>query len=134
VSPRVGVQSTASPAARSLRILVVDDNQDSADSMALLLRAHGYQVRIAYDGPTALEIAQDFVPEVTLQDVAMPGMDGYDVARRLRQMPKMRTAALIALTGYTREEDTLAAHSCGFDYHLGKPVDLEALLRILRSL
>lgn len=133
-APGVSLRSEAPPAPRPLRILVVDDSQDSADSMALLLSAHGHNVRTAYDGPSALEIAYEFGPEVTLQDVAMPGMDGYEVAQKFRQEPNLRNTALIALTGYTREEDTRAARSAGFDHHLAKPVDFEALLRILRSL
>jgi CheY-like chemotaxis protein len=99
-----------------------------------LLSAHGHDVRTAYDGPSALEIAQSFKPEVTLQDVAMPDMDGYEVARKLRELPHTRHAALIALTGFTREEDARDARSAGFDHHLGKPVDFEALDEVLRSL
>jgi signal transduction histidine kinase len=125
---------SASAAGRAFRILVVDDSRDSADSLALLLSAHGHDVRAAYDGPSALEIAQSFKPEVTLQDVAMPDMDGYEVARKLRELPQTRHAALIALTGFTREEDTREARSAGFDHHLGKPVDFEALDKVLRSL
>jgi signal transduction histidine kinase len=124
----------ASAAGRAFRILVVDDSRDSADSLALLLSAHGHDVRAAYDGASALEIAQSFKPEVALQDVAMPDMDGYEVARKLRELPQTRHAALIALTGFTREEDTREARSAGFDHHLGKPVDFEALDKVLRSL
>jgi signal transduction histidine kinase len=120
--------------ARPLRILVVDDSRDSADSMVLLLSAHGHDVRAAYDGPSALEIAREFGPDVTLQDVAMPGMHGYEVGRQLRQMSNMRGATLIALSGYARNEDIQAAHLAGFDHHLSKPLDLEVLLRILGSL
>lgn len=121
-------------AMRARRILVVDDNRDSADSLALLLSTYGHDVRTAYDGTSALEIAQSFRPDVALQDIAMPGMDGYELARKLRELPETRHAALIALTGFTREEDAKDARSAGFDHHLGKPVDFDALHRVLRSL
>jgi CheY-like chemotaxis protein len=119
---------------RALRILVVDDNVDSADSLALLLSSYGHDVRAAYDGSSALEIAQSFRPEVALQDVSMPDMDGYEVARKLREFPHTRHAALIALSGFTQEEDARRARLAGFDHHLGKPVDFDLLHRVLRSL
>lgn len=119
---------------RALRILVVDDNVDSADSLALLLTSYGHEVRAAYDGSSALLIAQSFRPEVALQDVSMPDMDGYEVARKFRELPHTKHAALIALTGFTREEDARKAHLAGFDHHLGKPVDFEVLHEVLRSI
>jgi signal transduction histidine kinase len=119
---------------RALRILVVDDNVDSADSLALLLMSYGHDVRAAYDGSSALVIAESFSPEVALQDVSMPFMDGYEVARKFRELPQTKHAALIALTGFTREEDARRARLAGFDHHLGKPVDFEVLHAVLRSL
>jgi CheY-like chemotaxis protein len=119
---------------RLLRILVVDNDVDSADSLALLLSSYGHDVRATYDGFSALEIAQSFRPEVALQDVAMPDMDGYQVARKLRELPCTRHAVLIALTGLTREEDERRARSAGFDHHLGKPIDFEVLHHMLRTL
>lgn len=117
-----------------LRVLVVDDNRDSADSLALLLGSYGHEARAAYDGTSALQLAQSFRPEVVLQDVGMPGMDGYEVARKLRGLPETREAALIALTGFTREEDAQRARFAGFNHHLGKPVDFDALQAVLRSI
>jgi signal transduction histidine kinase/CheY-like chemotaxis protein len=123
-----------SAAGHVLRILVVDDHRDSADSLAILLSAQGHDVRTAYDGGSALETARSFRPEVTLQDIGMPDMDGYEVARKLRELPQTQHAALIAMTGFTREEDAREARAAGFDHHLGKPVDFDALDRVLRSL
>lgn len=124
----------ASLPGRSLRILVVDDNEDSADSLALLLSTYGHEVHTAYDGASALKTAQSVAAEVALLDVGMPDMDGYEIARKFRELPLTRHIALIALTGFTRQEDTQAARSAGFDHHLGKPVDFEALQEVLRTL
>jgi CheY-like chemotaxis protein len=115
------------PVPRALRILIVDDNKDSADSMAMLQEIHGHEVRTASNGPEALEIAAAFSPEVVLLDIGLPGMDGYEVAQRLRAMPAMAKAFLIALTGYGTTEDRLRALQAGFDEHLAKPADLETL-------
>jgi signal transduction histidine kinase len=121
-------------ARRALRILVVDDHRDSADSLAILLSTRGHDVRTAYDGASALLTAQVFIPDVTFQDIAMPDMDGYELARKLRQLPQTHHTALIAMTGFTREEDAQEARAAGFDYHLGKPVDFETLETLLRSI
>jgi two-component system CheB/CheR fusion protein len=126
--------SKSPPPIRPLRILVVDDNRDSADSLGLLLSIDGHTVRTAYDGASALDIARSFRPDVALQDVAMPGMDGYQVASKLRQFPETRDATLIALTGFTSSEDEEAARLAGFDHRLGKPVDFEALVGMLGTL
>jgi signal transduction histidine kinase/ActR/RegA family two-component response regulator len=118
----------------TLRILVVDDNQDSADSLALLLSAHGHDVRTAYDGPSALEVARTFKPQVALQDIAMPGMDGFEIARRLRDIPPTQKTALIALTGFSSEKDACALRAAGFDHQLTKPLDFDDLQRLLQIL
>jgi signal transduction histidine kinase/ActR/RegA family two-component response regulator len=113
------------------RILVVDDNVDSAESLALMLRLSGNDVRTAHDGPSALRAAEEFVPEVVLLDIGMPGMDGHEVARRLRRMPPLRNALLIAQTGWGQDEDLRRSEEAGFDRHFTKPVDpveLKALL------
>jgi len=123
----------ATPAAR-LRVLVVDDNADSAESMAMLLDLQGYETRSALDGPAALEAAQVFRPELILLDIGLPGMDGYEVARRLRTQPHMDETVLVAMTGYGHERDRLQAKAAGFNHHLVKPVDPEALQRVLASL
>ncbi len=110
------------PAARR-RALVVDDNADAAESLAVLLRSAGHEVRTAYDGPSALAAARDLRPEVVLLDLGLPGMDGCEVARRLRQLEGLQGALLVALTGYGSEEDRRRSKEAGFDRHLVKPVD-----------
>ena len=117
-----------------LRILVVDDNADSADSLALLLRAEGHDVQVAYDGAGALKISSSFNPQVTLQDIAMPGMNGLEVARKLRETTATRDSILVALTGYGNSEDEEESYAAGFDHHLVKPVNFEALYQLLRSI
>lgn len=117
-----------------LRILVVDDNVDSAESMALLLGLGGQEVRTAHDGPAALETARTFKPRVVLLDIGLPGMTGYEVAPRLRELPGMESAVLVALTGYGQEEDRQRALDAGCDHHMVKPVDFDALKALIRSL
>jgi PAS domain S-box-containing protein len=114
------------------RVLVVDDNEDAARSLArLLVRFHGQDVRVAHDGPSALELAATFRPEVVILDIGMPGMDGYEVARRLRSHPELRWPRLVALTGWGQEGDRQRSREAGFDCHLVKPVDPEALRALL---
>src|SRR5215470_1303166 len=108
-------------------ILVVDDEPDSADSLALFLRLRGHDVRTAYDGPTALKEVQNHQPDVIFLDLGLPGMSGYDVARRLRATPGVGRMRLVALTGYGTEADRQMARDAGFDLHLAKPVDPHAL-------
>ena len=116
------------------RILVVDDNKDSAESLSLLLVGLGNQVRIANDGPSALEAARQFHPEVVLLDIGMPGMNGYEVARRMGTMPEVQNAVLVAQTGWGQEEDRCRSHEAGFDDHLVKPIDVGDVIRLLSSL
>ncbi|HSF38883.1 MAG TPA: ATP-binding protein, partial [Thermoanaerobaculia bacterium] len=122
----------ASPARR--RILVVDDNRDSADSLALLLTLQGSEVRTAYDGLEAVEAAAVFQPDVVLSDIGMPRLNGYETAQRIREQSHGRRVVLIAMTGWGQEEDRRRSTQAGFDYHLVKPVDLAALERLLDSL
>ncbi|MGQ0592140.1 MAG: response regulator [Gammaproteobacteria bacterium] len=134
--PPAAVTPSASEAAAPcgrLRILVVDDNTDSAESMAILLGLEGHETRTALDGPAALEAAEVFRPEVILLDIGLPGMDGYEVARRLRTELHMVETVLIAMTGYGHEQDRREAQAAGFNHHLVKPVDPVALQRILAS-
>ena len=113
------------------RILVVDDNRDSAMSLSLLLELDGHDVRRAYDGIEALEIADDFQPDVTLLDIGMPRLDGYGAARELRRRDWAKDVLLVALTGWGQQEDKRLAREAGFDHHMVKPVDPEALRRLL---
>jgi two-component system, chemotaxis family, CheB/CheR fusion protein len=110
-----------------LRILVADDNHDNANSCAMLLQLSGHDVRIAYSGGAALEIAAEFRPQIALIDVRMPEMNGYDVARRMRAEKGGKDILLVAVTGLGQEADKRAAESAGFDHHLAKPYDLETL-------
>ena len=114
-------------AASPLRVLIVDDNADSAESMAVLLKMDGHAVRTAADGPGALAIAAEFAPQAVILDVGLPQMDGYEVARRLRSLDACRSSLVIALTGYGRAEDRTCALAAGFDEHIVKPADPEAL-------
>ncbi len=115
----------------SRRILVVDDNRDAAESLALLLEVGGHQVRVCHDGPSALGTAAEFCPEAVLLDIGLPGMNGYEVARRLRALPGANGLLLVALTGYGQQEDQRLALEAGFDHHLVKPADLGVLAALL---
>jgi PAS domain S-box-containing protein len=116
------------------RILVVDDNSDSAQSLAMVLRVTGNEVRLAQDGPSALQVAKEFRPELVLLDIGLPGMDGYEVARRMRQMPEMKGSVLVAQTGWGQEEDRRRSRDAGFHDHLVKPLDPAALQSLLERL
>jgi CheY-like chemotaxis protein len=109
--------------AQSHRILVVDDNRDAAESMADILAADGNAVQCAYDGSEALRTARRFHPDVVLLDIGLPHVDGYEVARRLRQDPSSAKLLLVAVTGYGTAEDRKRSREAGFDHHLVKPVD-----------
>jgi PAS domain S-box-containing protein len=119
--------------ARRRRVLVVDDNADAAESLALFLRMRGHEVRTTYDGPSALEMMPGYQPDLVLLDIGLPGMDGYEVARRIRLMPEGRSVRIVAVTGYGQDEDRRLAQEAGFDQHLTKPVDPEALESLIGS-
>jgi CheY-like chemotaxis protein len=112
------------------RILVVDDNADAADSLAMLLEVRGDEVRVAYDGLEALEAEVSFQPEVVLLDIGMPKLSGYDVARRIREA-RGSGVLIVAITGWGQEEDRRKARDAGFNHHFTKPVDFDALLDII---
>jgi CheY-like chemotaxis protein len=116
------------------RVLVVDDNKDAAESLGMLLKLLGAEVHVAYSGPEALEALTSYKPAVVLLDIGMPGMDGHEVARRIRQQPEFRDVTLIALTGWGQDEDRRRSRTAGFDYHLIKPPDVSALQTLLISL
>jgi signal transduction histidine kinase len=120
--------------AEVLDIVIVDDNADAADTLSLFLSTVGHQLRVAYDGHSALDLAAAAAPRVLLLDIGLPDMDGYELARRLRAMPQAAHATLIALTGYGQPEDRERSDAAGFDHHLTKPVDAAALVRLLGAL
>lgn len=115
------------PPAVPQRILVVDDNADLAESMAMLLRFEGHQVRVARDGSSALELAEEFRPNAALLDIGLPGLNGYELAREFRSRQKGRRLLLIAATGYGQPEDRVRAQAAGFDFHMVKPLDLQTV-------
>jgi len=117
-----------------LNVLVVDDNTDAAESLALILQMDGHVARVAHDGVRALELAQRFHPQVVFLDIGMPEMDGYEVARQLRMRDPMRRPVLVALTGWGAHDDMARAKEAGFDHHLTKPADLAAVERLLAGL
>ncbi len=118
-------------AAAARRILIVDDNVDGAESLCLMLQLAGHVVRTVHDGTAALEVAPAFRPDVVLLDIGLPGMNGYEVARRLREQPELAGTLLVALTGYGQEEDRQRCREAGFQHHLVKPVDPPVLMRLL---
>jgi CheY-like chemotaxis protein/two-component sensor histidine kinase len=127
--PALARVALAAPTGR--RILVVDDNRDAADSLALLLRLDGHDVRVAYAGRPAIEAAHGFQPEIAILDLGLPDLSGYDVARLLRQDPALGSTRLIALTGWGQDEHKQRALEAGFDHHITKPVDLAHLAALL---
>jgi PAS domain S-box-containing protein len=116
------------------RVLVVDDNRDSAASIALLLQLWGHEVREAHDGPDALTLARQFQPEIVLLDIGLPGENGLEVAGRLRREPGLEQTVLVAMTGYGQEEDRRRSQAAGFQHHLVKPLEPEGLERLLARL
>ena len=131
------LQHDAVPASKQpihQRILVVDDNRDAADSLAALLGLAGATVEVAYDGPQALQVAERFRPKVAVLDLGMPGMNGLDLARRLREGDTDDECTLIALTGWGQASDRELTRSAGFSHHLTKPVDFDAMQSLLASL
>jgi CheY-like chemotaxis protein len=118
---------------QSRKLLIIDDNIDAASSLAMLLRLKGHETRVAHDGPTAVAAAASYQPEVILLDIGMPGMDGYEVARRVRAGPNGESVLLIALTGWGQEEDRRRTAEAGFDHHIVKPPDADALAALLSS-
>jgi CheY-like chemotaxis protein len=127
-APPDGAPAAAGP---KRRILVVDDNRDSAGSLAMLLNLLGNEVRTAHDGIEAVEAAERFRPEVVLMDVGMPRLDGYEATRRIREQPWGKAMTIIALTGWGQEGDKLQSREAGCNAHLVKPVDLTDLEKLL---
>ena len=126
-------ESPAREAARAAgrRVLVVDDNVDAAESLAMLLRLAGHEVRAVHRGEAVLDAARDFRPQAVLLDIGLPGLTGYDLAPLIRKQPGLEAVLLVAVTGYGQEEDKRRAREAGFDHHLTKPADLSVLHALL---
>ncbi len=116
------------------RLLVVDDNHDAAITLSMLLRLQGHEVRVAHNGLSALEIAAAFRPDLIFLDIGMPGMDGYEVARKLRETPGLEQTILAALTGWGQQEDRRRTTEAGFNFHLVKPPEPSAVEGVLAAL
>jgi CheY-like chemotaxis protein len=125
------VEPVAANAPRPLRVLVVEDNIDAAESLATLLRLWNHDVSVVHDGRTALEAAKEQQPEVVLLDIGLPGLDGYQVARRLREELHLDQALLVAMTGYGQPEDRRRSREAGIQYHFVKPVEPLVLRNLL---
>ncbi len=123
----------AEPSGSGCRVLVVDDNKDAAEILALLLVASGYDVQVAHDGPAALEALVGYRPAAVLLDIGLPGLDGFEVAKRIRQQPTLENIVLVAVTGYGQESDRQRAQEAGFDHHLVKPAAFAKVQEILAS-
>jgi CheY-like chemotaxis protein len=132
-SPLSEPQPGGQPAA-GRRVLVVEDNADAADTLALLLELMGHEARTASDGAQALQVAPGFRPEVVLLDIGLPKMNGYEVCRRMREQPWGREAFIVALTGWGQADDLRQASEAGFDRHLVKPVEEGVLERLLAEM
>lgn len=116
------------------RVLVVDDNQDSATTMSMLLRVLGAETRTAYDGEQAVAVAAEFRPAMIFLDIGLPKLDGYEAARRIRSEPWGKSIVLAALTGWGNDDDVARSRDAGFDHHLIKPLELDALRQLLNEL
>lgn len=119
--------TTSDSSAPKLKVLVADDNRDGADGFAMLLDLLGHDVRTAYTGKQAVVLAEEFRPHLVMLDIGMPEMNGYEVARHIRQQAWGRDMVLVAITGWGQDEDRLQAEAAGFDHHRAKPVELDAL-------
>lgn len=124
----------AGAGAQGRRVLVVDDNRDSAESMAVLLRLLGHEARTVFHGEEVVPAALEFEPELILLDIGLPGLDGYEVARRVRAQPSLAGVRIAAMSGYGSDEDRARSSREGFDHHFTKPVDLAAVERAIASL
>lgn len=121
------------PTTSPVKVLLVDDNVDAADTMQALLEMDGYEVKVAYGGLAAVEAARSAAHDIVVMDIGMPGMNGYEAARLIRSQPGNETVRLVALTGWGESTDRQLASDAGFDHHLVKPVDYALLLKCLAS-
>jgi CheY-like chemotaxis protein len=132
-APVVAASAVPAVAITGLRILLIDDNVDAAESLEVLLRGDGHDVRVCHDGHGGVEVARAFRPHIVFVDIGMPGMNGHETARQLRRVPEIAGATLVALTGYAREEDRRVSREVGIDRHWLKPIDVDALKELLAS-
>ncbi len=130
---KLSVSETGQPSTRPLRVLVVDDNVDTVMSITMLLQASGHEVQSAHDGPTAVQTALDYRPDVMLLDIGLPGLNGHEVAKRIRQQPDLKNLVLVALTGYGQQTDRQTSQQAGFNHHLVKPARFDQLQQILAT-
>jgi len=126
-APAAPSTARARPPSASKRVLVVDDNADAADSLALVLQLEGHVVDVAYSSGQALERVESFAPDIVFLDIGLPVIDGYEVARRIRSRPDARRIRLVALTGYGQVEDRQRSAAAGFDGHIVKPVEMDQI-------
>jgi CheY-like chemotaxis protein len=135
IPPKKPAPATAPlPVTRGLRILIVEDNPDTAKTLQVLLERHGHEARMAHTGEDGMEITHSWLPEVMLCDLGLPEMDGYEVARAVRADPRTAALRLIAISGYGQDEDRQHSEEAGYDLHLTKPIDPVDLLRLLAVL
>jgi PAS domain S-box-containing protein len=132
--PQESGDAEGKPAKSSLRILIVDDNRDSADSLGMMLRIMGNDTRTAYDGQAGVDLAGEFRPEVLLLDIGLPKLNGYEACRRIREQPWGKGIVLIAVTGWGQDDDRRRSHEAGFDHHMVKPLDPQNLMQMLADL
>ena len=123
----------AKPTSAALRVLIVDDNVDAATALEMLLQESGHLVRVAHTGPTGLAAALDFRPDVMLLDIGLPELDGWEVAKRIRQQPTLHDIVLVAMTGYGQKADRQRSQKAGFDHHFAKPVQSGKLRQFLAT-
>jgi CheY-like chemotaxis protein len=131
-APEAADRTAAAPAGEARRrVLVVDDNRDAALTLSMMLELMGSEVRIAYGGHEALQAVEEFHPHLVLLDIGMPGLNGYDTARRIRAVEAGRDIVLVALTGWGQNEDRRRSHEAGFDDHIVKPIEPAVLEKLL---
>ena len=131
--PPSAVNEIGQPSIRRLRVLLVDDNVDTVLSFSMLIEAYGHDVRTAHDGLAAVQAAIDYRPDVALLDIGLPGLNGYEVAKRIRQCSNLENVVLVALTGYGQDSDRETSRQAGFNHHLVKPALLEQLQQVLTT-
>jgi len=132
--PRKSSTPQAEPEKKRLRVVLVDDNKDAAETMAMLVRIWGHDVATASEGAAALELVDRYRPDVILLDIGLPGMNGYEVARKIREDERNRNVVLVAMTGYGQAEDRERSREAGFGVHLVKPVQPEVLQQLLAGI